>query len=451
MSTATNRGMLPVVSAGGALEIDAPYISFSSQIDQIENPSSTGGTGSVVFKADNIDITGAVIFDRSIANATLEATGDIRLTGVQQYEVTFNPAFVPTTFTLDGGLVVNGNLSIIAGQVYPTTGSTFTISSAATDGTISFARSGATVPQTPYSAGGNLAVYAADIVQDGIVRVPFGTLTLGSNSGLGIPGPNALAPPTQTVTLGADGITSVSANGLNIPYGTTTDQIEWYFSPTGTAALSAPPAKIMTVNAASITIAAGATVDLTGGGDVYAYEFVPGTGGSRDVLSRTSTALYSSDNGLQYPDGRQIYAIVPGLSSPVATYDPLYSAGYSNLYSASAAGEQVYLAAAPGLAAGWYTLLPAQYAMLPGGMRVVQQTGVTNVVPGTMIQNPDGSLLVAGHYGNALSGTSSSTNVLFSVESQTVINQNSKIVLSSGTALTLAADSRNNIAVAPGL
>ncbi len=58
----------------------------------------------------------------------------------------------------------------------------------------------------------------------------------------------------------------------------------------------------MNINAASISMAAGATVDLTGGGDVYAYEFVPGTGGSRDVLSRTSTAQYSSDIGYQYPD-----------------------------------------------------------------------------------------------------------------------------------------------------
>jgi len=233
-----------------------------------------------------------------------------------------------------------------------------------------------------------------------------------------------------------------------VPYGITTDQIEWYFAPTSSAALTAPPAKILDINASSISLLAGATVDLSGGGDVYAYEFVPGKGGSRDVLSRTSSATYGSDNGYQYPDARQIYAIVPGLSNAVAAFDPIYSAGYSSLYSASAAGEQVYLNAAPGLAAGWYTLLPAQYAMLPGGMRVVQQTAATNVVPGTAIRNLDGSLLVAGHYGNALSGTSSSTTLLFSVESQAVIEQNSNIVLSTGTALTNAADTRNNVAVA---
>ena len=30
----------------------------------------------------------------------------------------------------------------------------------------------------------------------------------------------------------------------------------------------------------------GAKIDVSGGGDLFAYEFIPGTGGSRDVLDR---------------------------------------------------------------------------------------------------------------------------------------------------------------------
>ncbi len=70
-------------------------------------------------------------------------------------------------------------------------------------------------------------------MQDGVIRVPLGTLTLGSNTAIAsdtIGSP--FAPVTQSVTLADGSITSVSANGLVIPYGTTTDQTEWFFAPT---------------------------------------------------------------------------------------------------------------------------------------------------------------------------------------------------------------------------
>ncbi len=218
-------------------------------------------------------------------------------------------------------------------------------------------------------------------MQGGVVRVPFGTLTLGSNTAITKTVGNVtttIVPATQSVVLADGGITSVSAGGLSIPYGTTTDTMEWYFAPTSNDPLTAPPTKVLSLNGGRITLAAGATIDLTGGGDVYAYEFVPGTGGSRDVLSQFNADQYSANKingvGYQYPDGRRVYAIVPGLSNaPAAAYDPIYSADYANLSSASGVGKRVYLSGGNGLAAGWYTLLPAQYALLPGGMRVVEQ------------------------------------------------------------------------------
>ncbi len=41
-------------------------------------------------------------------------------------------------------------------------------------------------------------------------------------------------------------------------------------------------------------------------------------------------------------------------------------------------GQQIYLDSGPGLPAGYYTLLPAKYATLPGAFRVVVNAGVTN-------------------------------------------------------------------------
>ncbi len=385
-----------------------------------------------------------------------DASGDIRLIGMdaQSWQSFIRPGVDVAPVddpTLKGMLSVQGNLQLTAGQVYPTTGSSFDVVSAAADGTIAVGRSGE-APPVPYTAGGDLTIQAAHIVQGGVIRVPFGTLTLGGNSARTSGGIDT-APATQSVVLADGSITSVSAGGLSIPYGTTTDTIEWYFSPTNLDQLAGPPVKVLSLNGRDISMAADATVDLSGGGDVYAYEFVPGTGGSRDVLSRFNNDQYSANviNGVgyQYPDARQVYAIVPGLSNaPVAAYDPIYSADYANLGSASGVGRRVYLAGGNGLTAGWYTLLPAQYAMLPGGMRVVEQTGVKNAMSGSSIKLADGSLLVSGVYGDALSGSSQSTVRQFSVMSQDVIKSYSNIVLTSGNNYTLAQAASNGL-VAP--
>ncbi|WP_454618595.1 filamentous haemagglutinin family protein [Bradyrhizobium cenepequi] len=445
VGAASATGLTPVISTGGTLVIDAPYIGLQSVIDQAD-PVTTGtpGAGSVTFRGRQIDVFGAVLFDKSVSHTAFEASSDLRLIGIAPWQSP-NQATANTTPTLKGMISVNGDLTMKAAQIYPTTGSSFAITSTATDGTITFGRSGGNAPATPYSAGGNLLVQAAHIVQGGVIRVPFGTLTLGSNAAYTATANNVTttyAPATQSVILAEGSITSVSAGGLSIPYGTTTDTMEWYFTPTSNDALTAPPAKVLSLNGGRITLAAGATIDLTGGGDVYAYEFVPGTGGSRDVLNQFNADQYSANKingvGYQYPDGRQVYAIVPGLSdAPAAAYDPIYSANYGNLNAASGVGKRVYLSGGNGLAAGWYTLLPAQYAMLPGGMRVVEQTGAKNVLPGLSMRQADGTVLASGYYGDALSGTLQSQMRLFSVQPQDVIRSYSNIVLTSGNQLAV--------------
>ncbi|MEA3390693.1 MAG: filamentous hemagglutinin family protein [Pseudomonadota bacterium] len=448
--------LTPVISTGGVLAIEAPYIGLRGNVDRA-NPAvtETPGDGSVHLKGQQIDVTGSILFDSSVADAALEASGDIRLIGVSKaWQMPFD-AVAGAEPGLRGLLSVQGDLSLIAAQIYPTTGSSFDITSAADDGTITIGRSGA-MPSTPYSAGGDLRIQAANIVQGGVLRVPFGSLTLGGNSALtngDTSAPMIYAPATKSVTLTDGSITSVSAGGLSIPYGTTSDTIEWYFAPLSRDALTGLPAKVLSLNGADITLSAGATVDLTGGGDVYAYEFVPGTGGSRDILSRFNTDEFSANMidgvGYQYPDRRQVYAIVPGLSdATAAAFDPIYSEGYDALYGASAVGRRVYLDAAPGLEAGWYTLLPAKYALLPGGMRVVEQTGAPSTLLGTANRLADGSLIVSGRYGDAASGAFESQVRLFSVQDQTVVRSYSNIALTSGNALTLA-NAANQGLVAP--
>ncbi|MGZ8408266.1 MAG: hypothetical protein ACXWVJ_09585, partial [Caulobacteraceae bacterium] len=319
----------PVISSGGRLEIWAPYIRFDSQLQSVTTPFLGAlADNSAIFHAGTIDISGAVVFDQSIGTAVLDATNAVRLSGVQPYQLIYGVGDQTVANSLAGQLAVNGDLTIRAGQVYPTTGSSFAITSSALDGTITFERNGPT-PATPYSAGGSLLVQAANIVQGGVIQVPLGRLTLGSNTAFErtTGGTTAtFAPVTQSVRLTDGSVTSVSAEGLTIPYGVTTDGIEWFFSPTGANRLTAPPEAVLSLGGVDVAMESGATVNVKGGGDLVAYEFVPGTGGSRDVLSQFNNDPFSGNDGYQYPDQRQVYAVVPGLSDQaVAAYDPIYS------------------------------------------------------------------------------------------------------------------------------
>ncbi|PWR24633.1 filamentous haemagglutinin family protein [Zavarzinia aquatilis] len=427
-----------VASLGGNLSIEAGYVGFGSGLfDTIAAPAEGRGRGSVTFRARAIDVTGALLVDGSVSRLRLEADQDIRLIGARPWQALL-PANEAIPTTLRGQIAAAGNLTLVAGRLYPTTGTDFAITSSVAGGTIEFGRKGDEAT-APLSAGGSLTVQAANIVQGGAIFAPFGTIALGGHDAYVTGGDDGepesiFAPATESVTLRAGSVTSVSAGGLSIPYGTTTDGTEWYFAPTATDPLTAAPTGTLHVAGDDIDLADGANIDLSGGGDVFAYEFVPGTGGSYDVLSRLNGDASTGNGGLQYPDGRQVYAIVPGLSdAQVAAYDPIYAAGY-DLASGSGVGKRVWLDAAPGLAAGWYTLLPARYALLPGGMRVVERTEATTVAAGTGIATPDGTLAVSGRYGDTLSGTQSSTVHLFDVTPRETVMNQSRYTITEGNS-----------------
>ncbi len=432
---------VPVIASTGLLDVRANHILLDGLLQSSSTPAlgSTGG-GAVSFRANSIDVRGAVVFDRSVAALSLASAGDLRLIGARPYQQVLGLDASQVQNSLGGQLLAGGDVKITAAQVYPTTGSSFLIASADGDATLTIARATGAAAATPYSAGGDLLIQAAHIVQNGTVRVPIGTLTIGGAAA------TPYAPATRSVSLGGGSITSVSANGLSIPYGTTTDQTEYFFTPTSADALTAPPAALLHIAGADVALDSGATIDISGGGDVYAYEFVPGTGGSRDVLDRFASDPYSSDGGFQYPDGRQVYAIVPGLSkADAAAYDPLYSANYASLYGADA-GRSVHLDATPGLAAGWYTLLPAKYAMLPGGMRVVEQVGTAAFAGGGGTLR-DGTTITTGYYGVAGTGIHDATLRSFSVQGQSVFRQYSDIVLTSASTTFSDRATRDGVAV----
>ena len=138
---------------------------------------------------------------------------------------------------------------------------------------------------------------------------------------------------------------------------------------------------------------------MSGGGDLSAYEFVPGPGGTHDVLDPASGS----------------YAILPGLAPTYAPFDPLESptAGLTP-------GDSLIVAAGvPGLPAGSYALLPARYALLPGAFLVTPVAGLQDLVPGETLSRLDGVPIVAARHAVANTDIADSRWRGFTVETGT--------------------------------
>ena len=447
--------------ATGDLSITAAHIGLLG-VDQTIDSLADTGQGTLALHGGSIDIFGAIAFRNSLSSVLLDSASDIRLIGVQPLARTLAPGLAIDPPSLSGQIIAGGDLTFRARQVYATTGSgnlqqlieshgtapvrPYLIASAGADSTVRFEGNGAATPPIPYSAGSYLAVRGANIEQAGVIRAPLGRLDLGSATAFtqqNSAGQSLSIAPTQTLTLAAGSLTSVTAGDLRIPYGTTTDLTEYYFTPGTSSPITALPSGELRLGGGAIAVNAGATVDASGGtGDLYAYEFVSGTGGSRDVLSRFNDDAFSSTNGYQYADGRQVYAIVPVGTDVAALYDPNYSAGYGALYGGDA-GKTVHLDGGNGVAAGDYLLLPAQYALLPGALRLVENVGAAAPIAGASAALRDGSVVVAGTYGEVGGGSSDWQPRSFTVQSQTTLRKYSRIELTSGTKTVVDAATSN--------
>ncbi|MBR0871346.1 filamentous hemagglutinin family protein [Bradyrhizobium tropiciagri] len=429
----------------------------------VASPSLADGTLNI--SAQWIDLQRAIALDNA-ASASFSSTSAIRLLPLDYGFVTSNNSGLST---FGGALLAPGNLTLRAAEIYPVSNTAFLLMSTGTlpgASTVTIAQNG--VPTAPLSAGGTIVISARTIEQGGTLWAPLGSIVLGMRTASDLPAqfsaaflnmvdtaglfaPGAFAP-TQSVTLGAGSLTSVSAAGLVIPDGYTVDGITWYQGAPHTEnvlvapippVLTAPPAKSISLLGSKVTTSAGATLDLSGGGDIYATEFVAGTGGSRNVLTAYQQDPATGALTPTFPDGRQVYALVPSYQAPVAAYDPNFAyAPYNSGVNASgtgtspnaiAPGQTVTIGAGSGVPAGTYTLLPGMYATLPGAYRVVQVANNVNPGMAQSATSPDGSQYVLGTLGNALTGARSSQTAVFQLQSQSVWSQYSRIDITSGT------------------
>ncbi|WP_233839096.1 filamentous haemagglutinin family protein [Paraburkholderia sp. ZP32-5] len=465
---------------GTHVTIDAPYVAFAGPLvgpgstAQALAPNDALADGTLNVSAAFIDLENAFQLN-NFGQANFTSSGDIRLSST-------TPAASGANALASGVLFTPGNLTFKAADLYPSTGSTFIIDAVGPSGA-----NGAAAPTTvtfesngpagvPLSAGGTLLVDATDIVQGGTVRAPSGSLIFGvgdaSDAATKTQFDSLPLVATNSVTFASGSVTSVSNDGAIIPFGATVDGVEWQFNPIANANaapdLSAPPSKFIGANGSSVALNAGATIDLSGGGDLQAAEWVPGTGGTRDVLSQYSVSFASNPSGTAVPvnvGASNVYAILPGVQAPVAAYDPIFaqslqpttnangtaatttqSAGVGQAALNGAVGQSVYLSGVPGLPAGFYTLLPGRYATLPGAYRLTVSAASGSVVPGASQTLPDGTVAVAGYWGNALTGSRSATPTLFNVQSGEVWQQYSQYTLTGANAFfTNAAAKAGNV------
>ncbi|HEU4779821.1 MAG TPA: filamentous hemagglutinin N-terminal domain-containing protein, partial [Steroidobacteraceae bacterium] len=308
-----------VITGQGVNRLSAPYVSIghNDALRQLSLQTLAPGNAQLRVDAGHIDLIGAISFDGFDA-LRLDSSGDIRLRGVQR----------PLERRYAGSLLTNANLTLEAAQIFPATLTDYAIR--VTDnpeGTVSIL-TGATDQRAPVlSVGGSLSVNAPSIRQAGFLRAPLGSITLAGDD----------------VVLASGSYTSTSLEGVAALFGSTQAGLDWVYQLPDLQTLvfgsagDALPAQRIELDGTRVSVDAGATVNLGGGGDLRAYEFVPGVGGSRDLLANDVRPNQ--------------FAIVPSLGNSFGPFDTREFQGTS-----LNPGDSVYLAGAEGLPAGLYTL-----------------------------------------------------------------------------------------------
>ena len=350
------------ISGGGRVDLAAPYVSIGSSLPLGTTTAPLAGSAVLDVQADFIDLIGSSTLS-SMSQATLHSSGDIRLRGTTRTSDKLRPI---------GSLDIAGDLSLQAARIYGATNTQFTITAnGGLNDRIAIQQTGKSAG-TPMSVGSSLTVVAKQIEQGGTLLAPFGSISLEGS---------------ESVKLLDGSLTSVSANGTLFPYGSVAIG-EWIYTNEGVASpITALPERQVSIAADVVTMASTAVVDVSGGGDLYAYEWVPGTGGRNDALAPGATP--------------GLYAIVPSLQGQFAPYDPQEYAGSDLLPGAS-----IYLSGTGDLPAGTYALLPARYALLPGAYLVSAVGNTNGIAPGSVASLKDDTPVVAGYttFGNTQLG-----------------------------------------------
>jgi filamentous hemagglutinin family protein len=357
------------IQTNGDVSIRAPYVALANTVPSRTAAAPVAGSGTLSVQGGMIELIGGVSLSGS-SGTTLASTGDLRVreavSGAER----------------EGHFDTAGDLTLRAQRLYPATLTSFAFNvSGAADTTLRIEQAPGATNAPLLSAGGQLTLNAPRIEQAGTLLAPFGSITLNG---------------TQSVILASDSRTSVSGAGAIIPFGRV-DNGQWTYQLGGNPLTQAAvPQRQITLSAPAIEQRSGATLDMSGGGDLYAYEWIPGTGGSTDALAADAAP------------GR--YAILPSLRDQFAPYDPQEFAD-----SDLGVGDSIYLSGGGGLEAGFYPLLPARYALLEGAFLIEPVKNTADLEPGADAHLADGTPVVAGYRSFATTGLGSTQFTGFAV------------------------------------
>jgi len=345
-ASSTDIATRPTVKGGLSTRDSAAQLLLSADLLDVRDQVTFGAHGSLK-QNQGPDL---LVDRRGFAQTRLRSSGDLRFLGASAANA--------------GGETVlqsNADLNLLAAQLYPVTGARAKVLTT-TQSTLSIGRTTDTAPAVPYSAFGQLTLDGGVIEQGGWIRAPFGLLSFGLEQDV-----------LQKLSFLPGSLTSVSGEGLRMPYGGTVDGLAYQYNGKTVELLGAGGSVGKSVLSVGIAIKSprvdvqpDAVLDLSGGGELSGAGFIAGRGGSTDA--RYNPLVQNGADGRFTLPGlstNPVYAIVPGSAS---AYAPL--AGESGVRD-PAIGQRITLdAGVPGLPAGTYTLMPASYAFLPGAFRV---------------------------------------------------------------------------------
>lgn len=341
-------------------DINTPEGFARTQLRSSNEPTS--GTASLQVQASHLDIQGIVNLSatahwdvpyepsqarpyQGFQNAVLSSQGDIRFIQGQSYVTELN---APESLTLE------------AQRIYPDSHTTARVnvglqqSTLAPEGALLIRRPHAGASAIPHSVFGSLYLNAAHIQHDGSLYAPMGLIQFGNSS----------IEAIQTLRLSAGSLTSISAQGLTLPYGGTLDGLDYVYKGPSSSSVLQPA---IGLRAEYVQVDDGALLDLNGGGELLGAGFIAGRGGSVDTRLYPLMQVNRNGKGFTLPSiaSNPVYAIVPGYTADYAPF------GQGEGAVAPAHGQHITLEhGLPGLPAGTYTLLPSSYAVLPGAFRV---------------------------------------------------------------------------------
>lgn len=381
----------PIIeSDGGQVKLDAAYVNLG-QLSTIAlrqtAQTASAGNGQLSVSANQVDLSGHFALrgfkataksNDDVAPVTIESKGDVRFVGVVKDDLIAD-GILNDTKRPEGSFTLASDLAIKARQVYASTLSAYNVS--APGRVIQIAGNG--TPTPVLSAASDLSFNAASIKlaglkagdAGGVIKAPFGSVSLTADE----------------IVLDEGSVVSVSGENQLVPFGRTELTGQDYLYDLGAAnrIVDTPPEKRIVLTGKTVTFDAASKLDVSGGGDLLAYEWINGLGGSKDVLSPG-----------QSPN---TFAILPALRNGFAPFDSQIQGELLNAgVQSPMPGSVVYLTGVRDLKDGYYTLLPARYGLLPDARLVtVAGSSYQDLLPTQNVATIAGGQIVSGYFAAA--------------------------------------------------